>query len=67
MLGNGKQLETSAYLAVSDASEWRPLGNNYIIRTGGGVLLVICEEQGGEPTYGHAHKFVLVRPVRTLC
>lgn len=34
-----------------------PLGNNYIIRTGAGAggLLVICEEQGGEPKEGHTH------------
>lgn len=35
-----------------------PLGNNYIIRTGAeaGGLLVICEEQGGEPRERYKHK-----------
>lgn len=44
-----------------------PLGNNYIIRTGAGAggLLVICEEQGGEPKEGHTQKNVLVRLART--
>lgn len=32
-----------------------PLGNNYIIRIGAvaGGLVVICEEQGGEPSEGY--------------
>lgn len=39
-----------------------PLGNNYIIRTGAGAggLLVICEEQGGEPKEGHKHTQICI-------